>query len=179
MLSPSRREELADKIRKVAKEVHFVEIPAKEIDGLRSIMSLNEVEAKKIAELVLSFKEKPKRIIVDCPDTDTSVFVRRLHKYLGKEFELVVEHKADVNHPIVSAASIIAKVERDKVIERLKKRYGEIGSGYPSDPLTQKFLNSYFEEHGKMPPEVRKSWDTSKRIEDKKYQRKLNDFNDS
>ena len=125
---------------------------------------------------MLSFENKPDKIIVDCPDTEPRKFIQRLHKYLGTEIEIIAEHKADVNYPIVSAASIIAKVERDKVIERLKKKYGNIGSGYPADPLTVKFLEDYFSKHGKMPPEARKSWDTAKRFEDRLYQKKLGEY---
>ena len=47
--------------------------------------------------------------------------------------ECVAEHKADENHPEVSAASIIAKVTRDRAVEQLSKDIGiDLGSGYPS-----------------------------------------------
>jgi len=177
MLEPKRREALAETIRKNAREIVSVEISAQEIDRLRSIMSLNEVEAKKIADLISSLKSKPDRIIIDCPDTEPSRFVDRLRKYLGPDFNAVAEHKADVNHPIVSAASIIAKTERDAKIQEYAKKYGEIGSGYPADPITQKFLESYYQEHRKLPPIARKSWDTSKRFIAAKEQASLSDFN--
>jgi ribonuclease HII len=176
MLEPKRREQLAESIRKNAKEIVSVEISAQEIDKLRSIMSLNEVEAKKMADLISSLKNKPDKIIIDCPDTDPSRFIERLRKYLGPEFNAVAEHKADVNYPIVSAASIIAKTERDAKIKEYAGKYGEIGSGYPADPVTQKFLETYYAEHHKLPPIARKSWDTSKRFIAEKEQASLADY---
>jgi ribonuclease HII len=162
LLPPRRREELAPKIRAVAKEVRFVEIPAEEIDSLRRVMSLNEVEAKKIAELIMSFEHKPEKVIIDSPDPETSRFAERLKKYLGPDFEAQCEHKADVKYPHVSAASIIAKVERDARMAALSKRFGELGSGYAHDPVTREWLDNYVREHGKLPPFARKSWETSK-----------------
>ena len=176
LLSPARREELAAKIRKCAKEIAVIEISAKEIDSMRKVMSLNEVEAKKIAEMIMGLKNKPDKIIIDCPDTEPTRFIQRLRKYLGPDFNAIAEHKADVTYPICSAASIIAKVARDEWVKKTKEKYGEIGSGYPADPVTQAFLKDYFEEHGKLPPFARKSWDTSKRMEDEKLQANLSDY---
>ncbi len=175
-LAPKKREELYPVIKENAKEVVSVEISADEIDSLRSIMSLNEVEAKKMADLIMSLDSKPEKIIIDCPDTEPSRFLNRLRKYLGPDFNAVVEHKADVNHPIVSAASIIAKVDRDRKINEYKKKYGEIGSGYPADPTTKAFMETFFAEHGKLPPIARKSWETSKRFLASKEQSKLGEY---
>ncbi|PVX27610.1 MAG: ribonuclease HII, partial [Candidatus Bathyarchaeum sp.] len=68
---------------------------------------------------------------------------------------------------VVSAASIIAKVERDRVISQLKKRYGNLGCGYPSDSKTVKFLEDWATKFGDYPDFVRKSWKTAKRIKSK------------
>ncbi len=173
---PKKREELAEKIRKTAKEIAVIEISAKEIDSLRKIMSLNEVEAKKIADLIISLNVKPDKIIIDCPDTIPENFINRLRKFLGPDFNAIAEHKADAKYPICSAASIIAKDEREKWVERTKEKYGEIGSGYPADPITKQFLRQYFEETGKLPPFARKSWDTCKRIIEAKLQSNLSEY---
>jgi ribonuclease HII len=176
MVAPKKREELNEKIRKTAKEARTVEVTASQIDFLRASISLNEIEAKKIGELVQSFDEKPDKVIVDCPDTQPKKFERRLHKYLGTDYEFVIEHKADVKYPIVSAASIIAKVERDRLIKQLEKRYGPLGNGYPHDELTIKFLKDYFAENKKFPSIVRKSWMTAKTMKEMHLQKKLGDF---
>jgi ribonuclease HII len=58
---------------------------------------------------------------------------------------------------IVSAASIIAKVTRDRAIARLNREY-DLGSGYPSDPKTVEFVRDWFSRYGQVPDFVRKSW---------------------
>jgi ribonuclease HII len=83
---------------------------------------------------------------------------------LSFEVDIISEHEADRNYPIVSAASIIAKVERDREIAELARIHGDFGSGYPSDPRTMEFLKRCCEETGDYPDFVRKSWKPAKRV---------------
>jgi ribonuclease HII len=78
----------------------------------------------------------------------------------------VSEHKADRNFAVVSAASIIAKVERDREIAELAKTLGFFGSGYPSDPRTVKFLEKCCQDLEEYPEYVRKSWRPARKIRD-------------
>ncbi|MEM2782912.1 MAG: hypothetical protein QXQ55_03890, partial [Candidatus Hadarchaeales archaeon] len=78
--------------------------------------------------------------------------------------ELKVENSADRKYTVVGAASILAKVRRDARLAELKKKYGEVGSGYSHDPLTISFLRRWVEEHGELPPFARKSWETCRRL---------------
>lgn len=173
-LTPEKREFLAAKIKRSAKEIHAVEIPAGMIDELRRHMSLNELEAMKMAELIDLFSEKPGKIVIDCPDTIPKNFLKRMKKYIDTGVKIVAEHKADKNHPSVSAASIIAKTERDKKIREIEKECGiKLGNGYPHDPHTIKFLKECCREY---PHFVRKSWDTSKRIKESRGQKTLTEF---
>jgi ribonuclease HII len=87
-----------------------------------------------------------------------------------------VEHKADVNHPACSAASILAKVTRDMEIEKIKKQIGvDFGSGYPSDPVTKKFLQDYGKKH-KKDGIFRETWGTWQNFKTKKEQKSISDF---
>ncbi|MDK2465154.1 MAG: ribonuclease HII, partial [Candidatus Korarchaeota archaeon] len=70
----------------------------------------------------------------------------------------------DVNYPVVSAASILAKVHRDRIIERLRDEYGDFGSGYAGDERTIRFLREWVRERGSLPPIARRSWLTASRI---------------
>ena len=164
LLTKKKREELYKKyIKKVQYKTVIVE--PKEIDEAveSDTLNLNWLEAHKSAEI---FNElKPDKVILDCPSVNISAYTNYLRKLLNKNnVELIVEHKAE-KYPIVAAASIIAKVTRDMKIDELKKKYGDFGSGYPSDPQTVRFLRSNWNKH----PEIfRKSWESFKRMKTKK-----------
>ncbi len=173
LLTPSQREKLISKIEKYATEIHMVEIPAKEIDEMRKHMSLNELEAMKMAELVEMFRKKPDLIIIDLLDPEEKKFLRRIEKYTKLKCEAKAEHKADARYLCVSAASVVAKVERDKKIKEIEAVHNiTIGTGYPHDPAVISFLKGCKE----YPDFVRKSWITAQRISEKKKQRTLFDF---
>jgi len=174
LLTPEKREKLEPKIRKLAKEVHFIKIEAPEIDEKRRHMSLNELEALKMAELIEAFDNKPDKVIIDLPDPDGDKFVNRIKKYIALDIETIAEHKADVHYVEVSAASIIAKVERDREIAHIEQKHGiKLRTGYSHDPFTIDFLEKL---EGETPDFVRKSWDTFKKVLDRKGQKKLLDW---
>jgi ribonuclease HII len=110
---------------------------------------------------------KPDTVYVDAADRLTDRFAEHIQENLTFNPKIVSEHKADLKYPIVSAASIIAKVERDKAICQLQQKHGNIGCGYPSDPKTIKFLEDWTRKFGTYPDFVRKSWKTAKRIMEK------------
>ncbi|MBI4214997.1 ribonuclease HII [archaeon] len=175
-LTPQKRALLERLIKKTAKEIHFVEVTAQEIDSKRRFMSLNELEALKIAQLIEFFKTKPACVIVDAPDPIAGEFLKRIRKYTKIRAEIVCEHKADVNHPSCSAASIIAKRERDKHIRAIERKFKiKVGNGYTHDPVAIAFLERCMHE-GCYPEFVRKSWETAQRIKEKRNQRKLGEF---
>lgn len=114
----------------------------------------------------------PETAYVDAADVNEKRFgVRLLDEYrksypdkAGK-LSVISKHQADAIYPVVSAASIVAKVRRDELIEELKKKHGiDFGSGYPSDPKTKQFLGDWFKEHGEFPDFVRHSWKTAENI---------------
>ncbi|MEM4347115.1 MAG: ribonuclease HII [Candidatus Altiarchaeota archaeon] len=182
-LSKKKREELEKKIKEIAIEFNLVKIYPQDIDKLRKKFSLNLVEAVHIAELILSLKSKPDRVILDSPDSIEENFREKVKSYItshyfenGKIPEIISENKADARYIEVSAASILAKVERDREIENLKEKFSiDCGSGYPSDEKTKKFLEKIFSEE-KLPCYLRKSWRTITREIEAKKQKKIADF---
>jgi len=72
-------------------------------------------------------------------------------------------HHADSRFVIVSAASILAKVTRDRAIMKLRKDHN-LGSGYPSDSVTVKFVTNYYKINHVLPIFVRKSWKPVQKI---------------
>jgi ribonuclease HII len=142
------------------------------IDNYRNHgIDLNRIEFMKMAEII-SFLG-PSTVYVDSPD----VKPERLEKILSKSANgarIVAEHKADVNYPIVSAASIIAKVERDAEIEKLRKKYGDLGPGYSSNPITMQWMRDWLAKNKDFPEGVvRKTWLTTSAIRTEKSQGRL------
>ena len=181
-LSPKRRESLFKQLKETLPVYKYKIIMPKEIDAsLNSGNSnLNWLEADKAVELVKMVTKDMKidELYIDCPSTNTSSFESYLKKRLNIDFScLIVEHKADQNYPIVSAASIIAKVIRDREIEKLQETHRiDFGSGYTSDKRTIAFLKEWVKEHKTFPDFVRKSWITAKNILNEINQTKLDDF---
>jgi ribonuclease HII len=172
LLSPEQRNELFDKIISIVKDYEVKITPAEEIDSALNTpgFNLNWLEATKSSEIINRLM--PDKAIVDCPSVNTEAYSAYLKKkLLKKETKLVAEHKADVKYPVVSAASIIAKVTRDREIEKLRQVHGDFGSGYPSDEKTSKFLK---ENHHL--PIFRKSWQPWKDVASQKKQRKLGEY---
>jgi len=173
-LSPERREALAPEIEKVAK-FELVVIPAERIDVMRAEMSLNDFEAKLFAEVIEKFH--PETAYVDAADVDEIEFKRCVRRELPFEVEIVSQHNADELFPVVSAASILAKVRRDREMRGIEAAIGRtIGSGYASDSDTIAFLEAWIREHGSLPPHTRASWDTARRLLAASKNHKLDDF---
>ncbi len=176
LLTHKRRIALGKKIAKIAKAIEIIVIEAGEIDGRGKVgMNLNKLEAVKIADIINKIARKDTKIIVDCPSTNIPAWRGMLKSYISKdkqELEIAAEHKADLHHLSVGAASIIAKVEREFAVGKLKEKLGDFGSGYSSDPITQAFLEKdgdKLEKNGV----IRKSWQTWKTLSGRKAQRKL------
>jgi len=157
-LSPGRRKVMSRRIKKFA-ECHSVHIQAKDIDYLRAKnINLNEIE--KIAIKKIISISHPNIAYIDCLDINPQRFCNEMESFRD-DIKVVAEHKAEDSYAVVAAASIVAKVERDAEIDKLKKEYKDIGSGYPSDPKTIAFLKKYSNQN--LPDFVRKSWATVKK----------------
>jgi ribonuclease HII len=173
LLSPQKRETLAQQIKELALIHHTVWLSPAEIDRVveskRKLHKLNRLEAQAMAKVISILK--PDIVYVDASDVLADRFAEHIAENLEFSPKIVSEHKADVKYPVVSAASIIAKVERDKAICQLQKKHGNIGCGYPSDPNTIKFLENWINKFGSYPDFVRKSWKTAKRVKSKRDSR--------
>jgi len=165
LLSPQRREKLVVEIKQIAEKHTVIKLLPKEIDTVvetgKKLHRLNRLEAQTMAKIIETLK--PDKAYVDASDVLEERFKQHILECLTFKVEIVSEHKADRKYPIVSAASIIAKVERDKEIAELTKKYGDLGSGYPTDPKTISFLQQCLEKLGEYPDFVRKSWKPAKK----------------
>lgn len=160
LLKPEKRRELSSRIKNAVIGYMILEVPPGEIDRAVLGRGLNRLEARKMAYIISKFDFDI--AIVDAPGRRPENFGYMLKKLTGKD--VIAENFADRRYPVVSAASILAKVRRDEIIEGYMGRYGEIGSGYSSDRRTVAFLRRYMEEHGDLPEIARRSWRTSREL---------------
>lgn len=174
LLTPEQRERIFETLKQ-AVEYKLVVVSPQEIDKTITTpgLNLNWLEAIKTAEILNHLA--PDKAIVDCPSVNIDAYTTYLRERLtNKKMVLLVEHKADLNHLVAGAASIIAKVTRDRMIAELRKSVGvDFGSGYPSDPLTQAFLKKNYNTH---PSLFRKEWASYKDVAQQKQQKKLGEF---
>ncbi|RMD57712.1 ribonuclease HII [Candidatus Woesearchaeota archaeon] len=175
LLSPARRAEIA---KALSENVEFRIVRAEpcEIDAFLfssdGSQNLNWLEAEKTVELIRELR--PKRAFIDCPSTNPSSYKSFIRERLDFPVDLIVEHKADANYLTAAAASILAKVERDRIIDQIKADVGvDFGSGYLSDPKTASFLKDFWQEH---PGIFRQSWAPYRKLKLSKLQRSLGDF---
>lgn len=184
LLSPAKRKTLYREIKTIASSVVYEKIEPSVIDQVvlngEKLRRLNYLEAKSMAKVLHNLKVFDVAFIDSC-DTNQArygntvadllleskkSFKKKLRLGDQNPFRTTIksEHHADRNYPVVSAASIIAKVTRDEAIHRLYKKHGKFGSGYPSDPLTLEFLKSFVTRSEEFPTFTRLSWATIARL---------------
>ncbi len=159
-LTAKRREDYAKVIREVASKIAIEKISALQIDtSRRKGTNLNEIEVNAFA--TIAKKLAPTELYMDAADVNAKRFGNKIRKKSGlssKECKIVSEHKADSKYVIVSAASIVAKTERDAAIKELHGKYGDFGSGYPTDPKSIAFLGNLIRNDEELPYFVRRTW---------------------
>nr|MDO8114280.1 ribonuclease HII [Candidatus Sigynarchaeota archaeon] len=167
-LTPKRRDELVDVITGKAIAYELVIFSAQEISkSMENGVNLNDQEIDGFARAINGLIQRgavPRMMWVDAADVKPERFGERIQAKLKSKINLLAMHKADAIHIPVGAASILAKTKRDALIDELAKEYGDIGSGYPSDPKTRAFLKEYYATQQRFPPIARTSWDTLKQL---------------
>jgi len=169
LLTPQRRQALDREIRRTkGVKVEVRVIAATTLDEERRMgRSLNRIEAQRFQEIALALGAR--HVIVDAADTNAKRFGREVKAGLVRRVKVTSEHKADVNHPVVGAASIVAKVARDAAIAELARRLERrlnlpLGSGYCHDPDTQAFLQAWWKEYRELPDGTRTTWATAREL---------------
>ncbi len=153
-LTPRARENLYKKILALVDDYYVARISPQIIDKSVQKNQLNTLEGKYMAKVIA--KLRPDSAYVDSCDVNPTRFGLLISK-LAKVDKVHSSHHADRRFPVVSAASIIAKVNRDRAIEKIRKNF-DVGSGYPSDPKTMRFIRDFIASNGMPPKFVRKSW---------------------
>jgi ribonuclease HII len=153
-LTPSARAYLYKKILNLVDDYAISKVSPKAIDAYVLKHQLNCLEALHMARVIK--KLGPSVSYVDSCDVNPARFGREITR-ISKTGKIKSYHHADSKFVVVSAASIVAKVTRDRAIKRINKIYST-GSGYPSDDKTVQFVRNWFLTHRQMPVFVRKSW---------------------
>ncbi|MEM1707415.1 MAG: ribonuclease HII [Sulfolobales archaeon] len=128
--------------------------------------NINDLEVRAVERILRHAKSRgliPTKVVVD-EIAGRRLAVERVARDLFPDAEVIMRSKADRDYVQVSAASIVAKCLRDGLIRILSTTYGEIGSGYPSDPRTIKWLKQV-KQSGSAPCCIRKSWKTLRRVQ--------------
>lgn len=138
----------------------------------RAKVSLNELAAQSTLRLIQGALDAGARLSEVYVDTvgDPDRYRDRLSRaFPGVKF--TVCPKADALYPVVSAASIVAKVTRDRALEAergalpegARPGAGGLGTGYPHDELTKAWLGAHVDPVFGFLPIVRFSWETAAR----------------
>ena len=152
-LTPLARERLYKIIINIVDNYYVARISPKIIDKSVFNHSLNHLEARYMAKVIS--KLSPSIAFVDSCDVNPRRFGKEISKLTFRS-KIKSYHHADSKFVVVSAASILAKVSRDRAIIKLKKKYN-IGSGYPSDPKTKAFVKKSIKRNEPL-TFIRKSW---------------------
>ncbi len=164
LLTAKKREAILPEILHLAQKQAILKLLPKEIDraveSQRRLHKLNRLEAENMARIIAQLQ--PDIVYVDAADVLEQRFANHIKEACNFKGKIISKHKADRDYPIVSAASIIAKVTRDNTIAELRNEYGDFGTGYLTDSKTTQFLTSWLKTHKEFPECVRKSWKPAK-----------------
>jgi len=170
LLTPEKRELLYPAILQLTEKYHTIKVQPsqidKAVDSARRLHKLNRLEAQIMAQIIETLK--PDEAYVDAADTVEHRFGNHIRECLKVKTRIVSRHKADRIYPVVSAASIIAKVERDREVAVLRAEWGDFGSGYLTDGKTMTFLRLLIENNDEYPSFIRKSWKPAKKAKNEK-----------
>jgi ribonuclease HII len=174
LLTPRARERVFAALASVGTRAHIALSP-RTVDRAVGHGRLNELEAESFARLVRELA--PSVAYVDACDPNERRFGLRVSRLAGGGARIVSRHHADRDFPVVGAASIVAKVLRDTALTRLRARFGEeLGSGYPSDERTVRFVRATLADGRTLPAWVRGSWATMQRVKPRRPARTLDGF---
>lgn len=166
LLSAKKREKLAEEIAHIALQQASIELSPQQIDEVVTAgvkyRKLNYLELEAMAKIVQTLH--PRYVFADPCDVSLERCVNEICTRLSFPIDITCQYHADRIYPIVGAASIMAKVQRDRIISDLRSTHGDFGSGYPSDAKTVSFLENLVKEKKKLPGVVRSSWITVRRM---------------
>jgi|BEDMetMinimDraft_2_1075160.scaffolds.fasta_scaffold02098_2 ribonuclease H, mammalian HI/archaeal HII subfamily len=160
-VSPYKRERLYPLILKLCEHYEIIKVTPKEIDeSINTGLKITGLEANYIAKIIDNIQSDV--VYIDSPINNPEKFAKIIEEKIKSKPRIFCEIKADEKYIEVSAASIVAKVIRDREIKELHKKYGYFGSGYPSDQRTIEFIKKHKEIINS--EDFRKTWATLRKF---------------
>ena len=173
-LTPAARERVFAGLGSIGTPIHVVLSP-RMVDGAVRHGGLNDLEVTAFARIVRALA--PEVAYVDACDPNERRFGSRVARLAGGGTRVIARHHADRDFPVVGAASVVAKVRRDRAVARLRAQLGDnLGSGYPSDDRTIRFVRAALADGAAVPSWVRSSWATMQRVMPRRPARTLDGF---
>ena len=171
-LSRKKRESLRNLILTTSSQVEIVVRTAQQLNEYMYTQTLNQIEIGCLEELLKRFSSlsTPLHVVVDQFDVREYLIRTSIQKVIPSISEITIAFRADESHIECASASIVAKTERDWILDKIARDLNHSPfSGYPSDPKTKQFLQHHSSEIivGNW-PYVRYHWETIKRIMRKK-----------
>ena len=152
----------------VARVIHASEISRNMLRAQPyNLNAISHDSAMQMIHAVLDAGVKIDTCYIDTVGIADSYRIKLEREFVGHNINFVVEKKADFKFPPCSAASIIAKVVRDSILESWNwsepnftpEDGKQFGSGYPSDPTCQKWIENNFSDSVFCFPDlIRFSW---------------------
>ena len=167
MLSPKSRANLFNLVMDMADSLCINIISCAMVDYSVFLNRLNQLEAETMASVINSIQAD--KVYIDSCDVNPCRFRDYIESRLllssssSSKPKLYSMHHADSLNVVVSAASIVAKIVRDKQIQEIRNTHHNIGSGYPSDWKTMLFIRGWVSKYKCAPHFARKSWSPLKK----------------
>ena len=176
MLTAKARTSLFAIVSEMVDSLCIYKIDCSVIDENVFSKGLNKLEAETMAYVIDNLKAD--MVYVDSCDTDPGRYKHYIEsRLITSKSKLYSMHHADSLNIVVSAASIIAKFVRDGEIQEIRKTHCNIGSGYPSDVKTMRFIRNWVSEYKCAPRFARKSWRPLREMLEEVSTYKITQFN--
>lgn len=169
LLTANRRRSMIPKLIDHAECICICKLTPADVDYGVINSSLNLLEAQAMAAVIENIFAYT--VFVDSCDVNPVRYRKSVSEFLciNRPKKIVSLHHAEAANVAVAGASIVAKVMRDYEMSRIREQYGEMGSGYPSDKKTIKFVRDWMGKNNIPPSFIRKSWKPMRTLLNREY----------
>lgn len=167
--------EAIEELSKTVVEYKFISLSSRLISNTTldkgNAENLNTISFKSAFAIIQSFLDEGIKIThayidtVGKPEKYKAILEQRF-RHIVPNIQFTVESKADNNYPVTGAASVVAKVQRDRAlhkyefVEKIGLADRNFGCGYTSDEYTKRWLKNNWNSLFGLPEVIRFNWST-------------------